>query len=351
VKDEVATLQLGRLHAQSTNTSVMLGERLFLKCYRRMRPGTHPELEVGRYLTEVARFPNCVPLAGTVEYLPKEGEPSAIVLLQAYVPNQGDGWAYTLSYLERFIEMRRDAEGHEAFVTLVQTLATRTAELHRAFALKSGLPEFEPEPFSAQDFEAWRARVREEAEQTLGQLEKLEQARPLMGSRAKLLALIDACAAPTGATLKTRHHGDYHLGQVLLANNDFLIIDFEGEPSRPLAESRRKHTPLRDVAGMLRSFSYARGAVEKRERREPAGEKLGPALGDWEKKTRKVFLDAYAAAAAGAGLFESFADVRGLLALAELEKMLYELRYEMANRPDWIDIPLGGLAGLLKQGG
>jgi maltose alpha-D-glucosyltransferase/alpha-amylase len=103
---------------------------------------------------------------------------------------------------------------------------------------------------------------------------------------------------------------------------------------------------------MLRSFSYARGAVEKRERpSEPAAEKLDPALGDWEKKTRKVFLDAYAAAAAGSGLFESFADVRGLLALAELEKMLYELRYEMANRPDWIDIPLGGLSGLLKQGG
>ncbi len=357
VKEEVAALQLGRLHAQSTNTSVMLGERLFLKCYRRMRPGTHPELEVGRYLTEVARFPNCVPLAGTVEYVPKEGEPSAIVLLQAYVPNQGDGWAYTLAYLERFIEMRREAEGHEAFVTLVQTLATRTAELHRAFALKSGLPEFEPEPFSAQDFEAWRARVREEAEQTLAQLEQVERARPFLdkmkgNARARLVAMIDACAAPKGPTLRTRHHGDYHLGQVLLANNDFLIIDFEGEPSRPLAESRRKHTPLRDVAGMLRSFSYARGAVEKRERpSEPAAEKLDPALGDWEKKTRKVFLDAYAAAAAGSGLFESFADVRGLLALAELEKMLYELRYEMANRPDWIDIPLGGLSGLLKQGG
>jgi maltose alpha-D-glucosyltransferase/alpha-amylase len=291
-----------------------------------------------------------VPLAGTVEYVPKEGEPSAIVLLQAYVPNQGDGWAYTLAYLERFIEMRRDAEGHEAFVTIVQTLATRTAELHRAFAMRSGLPEFEPEPFTAQDFEAWRARVREEAEQTLAQLEKVEQARPFLASRAKLIAAIDACAAPKGATLKTRHHGDYHLGQVLLANNDFLIIDFEGEPSRPLAEGRRKHTPLRDVAGMLRSFSYARGAVEKAERpREPAVDKLGPALIEWEKKTRKVFLDAYAAAAAGSGLFESFADVRGLLALAELEKMLYELRYEMANRPDWIDIPLGGLAGLLGE--
>jgi maltose alpha-D-glucosyltransferase/alpha-amylase len=350
VKDEVATLQLGRLHAQSTNTSVMLGERLFLKCYRRVRPGIHPELEVGRYLTEVARFKNCVPLAGTVEYAPKDAEPSALVLLQAYVPNQGDGWSYTLSYLERGIEMRRETEGHEAYLTLIQTLATRTAELHRAFAIKSGLPAFEPEPFTAEDFEAWRKRVREEAEQTLAQLEKVEQAKEFYKNKNKLLALIDACAAPKGKTLRTRHHGDYHLGQVLLANNDFLIIDFEGEPSRPLSEGRRKHTPLRDVAGMLRSFSYARGAVEKAERpQQPAFERLKPTLRDWEAKTRKAFLDAYAAATAKSGLYESFADVRGLLALAELEKALYELRYEMGNRPEWIDIPLAGLAGMLEE--
>jgi maltose alpha-D-glucosyltransferase/alpha-amylase len=347
VKGEVATLQLGRLHAQSTNTSVMLGERLFLKCYRRMRPGVHPELEVGRYLTEVAHFPNCVPLAGTVEYQPKEGAPSALVLLQAYVPNQGDGWSYTLAYLGRFIEMRRDAEGHDAYIALIQVLATRTAELHRAFALKSGDPAFEPEPFSAQDFEAWRARVRQEAEETLARLEGLENAKPL--NRAKLLALIDACRPPQHPTLRTRHHGDYHLGQVLLANNDFVIIDFEGEPSRPLAESRQKHTPLRDVAGMLRSFSYAHGAVQKGERAQPSLEKLTPGLADWEKKTRRAFLEAYMAAAAGSGLYHSLADVRGLLALAELEKLLYELRYEMANRPDWVDIPLSGLTTLLED--
>jgi maltose alpha-D-glucosyltransferase/alpha-amylase len=299
----------------------------------------------------VARFPNCVPLAGTIEYVPPGGgEAAALVLLQAYVPNQGDGWSYTLSYLERFIEMRRDAEGHDAYLALIQVLATRTAELHRAFALRSGDRAFEPEPFTAQDFEAWRGRVRQEAEETLAKLEKVEKAKPFLSRRANLLAVIDACRAPQHPTLRTRHHGDYHLGQVLLASNDFVIIDFEGEPSRPLADGRQKHTPLRDVAGMLRSFSYARGAVEKRERPPSAPEKLSPELAEWEKKARKAFLDAYAAASAGAGLYESLADVRGLLALAELEKVLYELRYEMANRPDWIDIPLSGLAGLLARG-
>ncbi|HEX4927862.1 MAG TPA: maltose alpha-D-glucosyltransferase [Burkholderiales bacterium] len=350
-RDEIATLQLGRLHAQSTNTSVRLGERLFLKCFRRVRPGTHPELEVGRYLTEVARFPNCVPLAGSVEYVPKEGEASALALLQAYVPNQGDGWSYTLSYLGRHVETQRGVDdGHEAYITLVQTLATRTAQLHRAFALRSGLPAFEPEPFTVEDFEAWRARVRQEAEQTLALMAQSEKARPFTAQRERLFAVIDACSPPRAPTLKTRHHGDYHLGQVLLANNDFLIIDFEGEPSRPLAESRRKHSPLRDVAGMLRSFSYARGAIEKGER-PPGSDKLEAALAAWEAHSRRAFLEAYGAAIAGSGICDNLLDARGLLALAELEKVLYELRYELANRPDWVDIPLRGLAGLLGETG
>jgi len=344
--DEVASLTMGSLHTQSTNTSATLGERLFLKCYRRLRPGMHPELEVGRYLTEVARFKNCVPLAGAVEYQ-SGGEGFTLALLQAYVPNQGDAWSYTHAYLERFIESLREDETHGAYLTLIQTLALRTGELHRAFAMRTGDPAFEPEPFTAEDMEAWRSRVREEATQTLAMVEKIDRVKTLVAQRQKILAFIDACAAPARPALRTRHHGDYHLGQVLVSNNDFLIIDFEGEPSRPLAESRRKHSPLRDVAGMLRSFSYARGSTEMRERTEPGLERLAPALEAWEKVARNAFLGAYAAATAGCGIYESFDDVRGLLALAEIEKALYELRYEANNRPDWIHIPARGLAALL----
>src|SRR2546426_1575541 len=132
--NEEVSLTMGALHTQSTNTSVTLGDRLFLKCFRRMRPGMHPELEVGRFLTEVAHFKNCVPLAGAVEYVPSSGEAASVALLQAYIPNQGDAWSYTLSYLERFVESLRAEETHGAYLTLIQTLATRTAELHRAFA-------------------------------------------------------------------------------------------------------------------------------------------------------------------------------------------------------------------------
>jgi maltose alpha-D-glucosyltransferase/alpha-amylase len=347
---EVASLTLAGLHTQSTNTSVTLGERLFLKCFRRIRPGMHPELEVGRFLTEVAHFKHCVPLAGAVEYVPNSGESAAVALLQAYIPNQGDAWSYTLAYLERFVESLRENETHGAYLTLIQTLATRTAELHRAFAMKSGNPAFEPESLTQQDVEAWRARVRQEADETLRLLEKHAKAKPVAAQKAKILAFIDACAAPKKPALKTRHHGDYHLGQVLVSNNDFLIIDFEGEPSRPLAESRKKHSPLRDVAGMLRSFSYARGSTQLRERTEPGIERLGPALGAWENATRKAFVEAYAAATKGSGLFDSIDDMRGLLQLAEMEKVLYELRYEAANRPEWIHIPVQGLTSLLQGG-
>jgi maltose alpha-D-glucosyltransferase/alpha-amylase len=351
---EVASLTMSALHTQSTNTSVTLGDRLFLKCFRRIRPGMHPELEVGRFLTEVAHFKNCVPLAGSVEYLPKGGESggeaASVALLQAYIANQGDAWSYTLAYLERFVESLRENETHGAYLTLIQTLATRTAELHRAFAMKSGDPAFEPEPLTAQDVETWRARVRQEADETLRLIEKNAKAKPVAALKPKILSFIDACAAPKRPTLKTRHHGDYHLGQVLVSNNDFLIIDFEGEPSRPLTESRRKHTPLRDVAGMLRSFSYARGSTQLRERTEPGIERLGPALQAWEASTRKAFVDAYAAAMEGSGVFQSLDDVRGLLQLAEMEKVLYELRYEAANRPDWIHIPVQGLMSLLEGG-
>jgi maltose alpha-D-glucosyltransferase/alpha-amylase len=339
--DDLAGLGVGQLHTQATNTSVTLGERLFLKCYRRLRAGINPELEVGRFLTEVARFPNCVPVAGAVEYTSGSGEPRSepitLALLQAYLPNQGDGWSYTLEYLERFLETQLGTleENHGAYLLLIQALATRTAELHRTFAAASGDPAFDPAPLIEANVEAWKASARKEAEETLA----LVRSEDLLQKREKILALIERCRGPRGPALRIRHHGDYHLGQVLVANNDFFIIDFEGEPSRPLEESRRKHSPLRDVAGMLRSFSYAKWTATKSD-----------SLDKWEAATRKAFLSAYDAATQGGGLFESFEDVQGLLKLFELEKALYELRYEFNNRPDWLQVPLAGITAMLEEG-
>ncbi|MBV8032937.1 MAG: maltose alpha-D-glucosyltransferase [Betaproteobacteria bacterium] len=357
IGEDVDSLVVSRVHAQSTNTSVTLtaaegGDRLFLKTYRRVRFGTNPEAEVGRFLTEVAKFSHCVPLLGAVEYVSsnEKDNKATLALLQGYVPNQGDGWTYALNYLERFLEDHRSAanadvareDPHGAFLTLMETLATRTAELHRAFATRSGDAAFDPEPFTAEDFERWKARVRMEAEQTLVLLK--EKSFP----QGKVAEKINSLKGPQKSALKTRHHGDYHLGQVLIANNDFVIIDFEGEPSRPLEEGRRKNAPLRDVAGMLRSFSYAKWSALKRlAEAEPAFERLRVLLDQWEAATRAAFVGAYEEAIEGSGLFASLEDAAGMLELAEIEKVLYELRYEAANRPDWLHIPLQGLQALV----
>jgi maltose alpha-D-glucosyltransferase/alpha-amylase len=359
--EDLEALAVSRLHTQSSNTSATLtdrngADRLFLKCYRKVRQGLNPEFEVGVFLTEIARFSHCVPLAGSIEYVPENrekgqaGEAATLALLQGYVPNQGDGWSHTLNYLDRFLEDRRSVDTpppgdvHGAYLTLIQTLATRTAELHKAFATPSGHPAFEPEPFTARDLQAWKERAKKEAEETFGMLKE-----PLEGLSLKpVLARIDACKAPAGPALKTRHHGDYHLGQVLVSNNDFVIIDFEGEPSRPLEESRRKHSPLRDVAGMLRSFDYAKWSALKRAvETDPGLQKLFGELEVWEQQARSAFLAAYEQASRE--LYPDFADMRGLLDLAELEKALYELRYETNNRPHWAHIPAQGLRALLAR--
>jgi maltose alpha-D-glucosyltransferase/alpha-amylase len=361
-----ASLPVGRPKAQSSNTVVTLGERLFLKAYRRLRPGVNPELEVGRFLTEVARFANCAAVAGALEYAAADGTPMTLGLLQAYVANEGDGWTYTVDYLQRHLEDRRTAtepppeDVHGAYLALVHTLGVRTAELHRALATASGDPAFDPEPMTRDDLAGWKHRVREEALATLGELERAstglaagarDEAQALAEHRERLTAKIDACQAPDGAVPKTRFHGDYHLGQVLLTKNDFVIIDFEGEPARPLAERREKHSCLRDVAGMLRSFNYARWtALRGAAHTEDDAVRLAPLAAAWEEETRRTFLRAYEETAAAARLYPSFAAVRPLLALFELEKAFYELRYELNNRPAWVQIPLAGILALARDG-
>ncbi|MBI2312337.1 MAG: maltose alpha-D-glucosyltransferase [Betaproteobacteria bacterium] len=346
--------------AQGSNTAVALGHRLFLKAYRRPQPGVNAELEMGRFLTEVARFPHSVPVAGAVEYVAPEGPPMTLALLQGYVENQGDGWTYTLGYLDRYFEHHRagiaptgdPAEIHGAYLALMRTLGQRTAELHLALAARSGNPAFDPEEAGPSDIASWRDAVREEAAATLELLARRREAVPqsaradadaVLARRAALLQGIEALA-PAPA-LKIRHHGDYHLGQVLLTQNDFLITDFEGEPARPLTVRRLKHSPLRDVAGMLRSFNYARhaaafGSAGAREADRGPLDALGQA---WETAAGGAFLAAYRERVAGAGLFASWEQAQALLKLFLLEKLFYELRYELASRPDWSRIPLRGL--------
>ncbi len=360
--DAVDKLPITRPKFQSSNTVVMLGERLFLKGYRRIRAGVNPEFEVGRFLTETARFANCVPVAGAIEYIAADGTPTSLALLQGHVANQGDGWSYTMDYLERTCDSQlaaaaeTPADVHGAYLSLVHTLGTRTAELHKALALRTGDTAFEPEPLQADDLAGWKQRVHDDALATLTLLEQhlaqfpapaLANARMLLDARERLLERIDVCSMPAGPCLKTRYHGDYHLGQVLVSSNDFIIIDFEGEPARSLAERRAKHSSLRDVAGMLRSFDYARWSAVLRDTYSDADrEKVAPLAEGWARETRETFLRAYDETARDSGLYASFAEVQGLVELFELEKALYELRYEVNNRPAWINVPLQGVLAL-----
>jgi maltose alpha-D-glucosyltransferase / alpha-amylase len=357
--DPSTPLHISQTAGQSSNTTVRVGEMFFLKFYRRLQPGINPELEIGRYLTEVVRFPNIVPVAGAAEYRNPDGRVVTLALLQAFVMNQGDGWDYTVNYLVRFLEERRTdvamaEDAHGAYLELVKTLATRTAELHRALATPTDDEAFSPEPIRPQDVAAWTQNVRSEAEKTLdmltdrvGQLAAaiVPEAEFLLSRRQRLLERIDAAVPNPPQGLKTRHHGDYHLGQVLLKRNDFIIVDFEGEPARPLAERRIKHSALRDVAGMLRSFTYARRTAMQRCNVQSADDcgRWDLLVEKWENDVRQTFLSTYDSIARPAGIYESLDEALPLLRLFEVEKALYETRYELGNRPDWTPIPLRAL--------
>ncbi|MDI1257767.1 maltose alpha-D-glucosyltransferase [Aquabacterium sp.] len=368
VGDELATMAIGKPQAQSSNTIVTVNERLFLKGYRRVRAGLNPEVEIGRHLTEVVKFPHCVPVAGLLEYAGNDGSVMTLSIVQGYVPNQGDGWTYTTGYLQRYLEMRRTSlesvpEGvHGAYLALVETLGLRTAQLHLALAQRTGHPAFEPEPLTPIDLQAYRQHISADArsvlmllENSLGQLGSVEaqaEAHQVLAARHDIQQRIERFTVGTPRALKTRFHGDYHLAQVLLTKNDFVIIDFEGEPGRSFDERRVKQSPLRDVAGMLRSFSYARvSALRGSAVNDEELNTLAPFAVEWEAQARAAFLSAYAQATQGSGLHEALEAGQGLLGLFELEKALYELRYELNNRPDWVRIPLQGILGILKMPG
>jgi maltose alpha-D-glucosyltransferase/alpha-amylase len=378
-EEPLSELGVRRAEVEQTNSSVILGERLILKAYRRLQKGTNPDLEIGRYLTEEVRFENTPPLAGAVEYQGPDGETTTLGLLQGFVESQGDGWSYVLDYLGRYLEDRlvtswslEGEEGAEAereersaedafFASLMRTLGLRTGELHAAFAAPTYDTAFAPELAPPEEVAGWAEAILAELKRTFDMLKRRRDRLPeevvpdayrLLGLRGELTRRVKDISRGGFGVVKTRHHGDYHLGQVLVVGNDFQIIDFEGEPARPLAERRRKHSPLRDVAGMLRSFDYAaRSAVMNlgAERAEQL-ESLGPWVRLWQERAREAFLEGYAEGARGADSYPDDEEhARTLVELFTLEKALYEIRYELDNRPDWVGIPIGGILDLLGE--
>ncbi len=378
------------MKAEQSNSSVSYDKRLMLKIFRRVEEGQSPDLEIGSFLTEKSSFRNVPPVAGYLEYLSDTGARTSLGVLQGYVENQGDAWEFTLKALAEYyrqeplmgslpaseilrlpiLALSDQAIPDQArrrigsYLDSAALLGRRTAELHLALASASDDPNFTPQPFSradrqalvnsaldilASNFDLLRRRkdgmpdhIRLEAEKVLHLEDKARQRFQLLNESA-ISAVI------------TRIHGDYHLGQVLYTGSDFVIIDFEGEPARSLEERRKKRSPLQDVAGMLRSFHYAAYTPLLQQpdvaaTRADRPQALGTWAHYWQTWVSAAFLRTYLEVARDAPFIpRSREELTQLLDVYLLDKAVYELGYELNNRPSWVRIPLDGITQLLQD--
>jgi starch synthase (maltosyl-transferring) len=356
------TLPIVRGAVEQSNSCIRFGDRYLLKIIRRLEPGPNPELEMLRFLAR-SGFDSIPGLLASLEYERVGEEATTLAVMQAFVANEGTAWQHAVEDARAFIE--RAPVAHAADVTIgwlesAATLGRTTAELHIALASSDEDLSFIPEPFTGEAAAAMVAEMQAGAARALSRLgERLESMAGPARDRAREVLAAQAAidhrvglgeSAPVGS-LRTRVHGDYHLGQVLAAGTRFVIVDFEGAPTRPLPERRAKHSPLKDVAGMLRSFSYAAHQATLtacQDRPDLEGQLLARASA-WEAAVAGAFLAHYRLTTAGTGLVpeDAGAFVR-LLGAFVLEKALYEVEYELAHRPDWVSIPLLGILQILN---
>jgi maltose alpha-D-glucosyltransferase/alpha-amylase len=369
---DVEASDVRRLGAEQSNTSIAFGTSMILKILRRLQPGIHPEIEVGRFLTEVAGFRNTPALLGYAEHVASAGTRTAVLVLQQFVRNQGDAWGWTLDALRRELDtLALVPEGSgpalaEAFATYLpyaEILGRRTAELHLALATPTDDPAFKAEPLTEKDVAAVGEDARKMGARAFAAMKRLGDGAPesalvaigmLQERHDECMALIERLSAVPDGAVKIRIHGDYHLGQVLIVQNDVMLVDFEGEPSRRASERRAKGSPLRDVAGMLRSFDYAAATaareVAQRFSEAEAARVAQAALG-WRSLASDAFMGAYESALTGSPVWiEDEAAGGSLLRLHLLAKALYEINYEANNRPDWIETPVRGVLAILDEG-
>jgi maltose alpha-D-glucosyltransferase/alpha-amylase len=359
------------LSAEQSNTSIRYGDAFILKLFRRLEPGVNTDLEVGIFLTERAGFPYTPPVCGSLVYQPARGRETALGILQGFVANQGDAWKHTLGMVDRFLARAlpappggpssaggTDGALHESLGG-ASLLGRRTAELHRALASDAGDPAFAPEPYARRDQRALYQSQRDMTEDTFDMLQRRlpelsEETRGLgqrvLGLRGTVQDRYRRLLDRRLTALRTRTHGDYHLGQVLWTGEDFVIIDFEGEPARPAAVRRAKRSPLRDVAGMLRSYHYAAyQGLATRVARGGAASSGEHGTRIWHAAVAGAFLRAYLDTAAGAPfLAADEGETEDLLVVHVLEKAVYELSYELNNRPEWVALPLRGIVELME---
>src|SRR5512133_206319 len=316
--------------AEQSNTSIVFDDELVLKAFRRVEAGDNPELEMLRFLSQRG-FAHIAELGGWYQY---EGElmDATFGVVQRFVPNAQDGWELALDELE---------EDPERFVTRLRELGAVIGRMHTVLASDPTDPAFAPEEPSDESLALLTATIDEEIERLFLELPEIEAVAPIAGHAAEVRDRLQLLSHVGARGRLIRTHGDLHLGQTMLGDDGWIVLDFEGEPARPLLERRRKRSPLRDVAGMLRSFAYAASASElQRDRPAPEG---------WEERARESFLAGYLEAVDPALMPPGEAPTRTMLSIFELEKAVYELRYELNNRPDWVSIPVAGIVRLLEE--
>jgi maltokinase len=316
---------------EQSNSSIVFDNRIVLKVFRKLEPGVNPELEILRFLT-ARGFPNIAPLHGWYDY---EGQAfqATLGVAQTFLNDATGGWELALGEI---------VTAPDTFLERLGSLGTATAQLHNALASDASDPSFSPEEPSQEALSLLTATVDEDIERIFLRLpEDDPRLEPIAGRGQDVRERLATRASIGVAGRVIRTHGDYHLGQTLHTPRGWVIIDFEGEPARPLTERRQKRSPLRDVAGMLRSFAYAASAVEL-QRGQKAPE-------DFEQRAREHFLNSYFAAVDPTLMPAGEAAIRNLLSIYELEKAIYELRYELNNRPDWTPIPVAGIVRLLES--
>lgn len=357
------------VQTEQSNSTALVDGNYVVKIYRKLETGINPEIEMGQFLTDVAGFSNTPALLGSVEAV--EGKKrSAVAIVHAFVENQGDAWTVTNNYLDRYIEDQKVLRAHHEttapdersqYQLYMEQTGKRVAEMQLALASRSDMSDFAPQPTTDEDVQSWADAIIERGERAFEGLrrqhEKAREAdRPLIDSVLELSTgfrdHVEGLMPAAGQSLNIRHHGDFHLGQMLIVKDDIFIIDFEGEPRRSLAERRRKAPAARDVAGLIRSIDYAATAALERALKVEADDAglTAAALDQWRDRSTSTFLAAYRAVMTDSRLWpaDPIASQR-LLDFFLLEKAFYEIEYELAHRPDWLRVPLAGTLRVLSR--
>ena len=343
--------------AEQSNTSIIYQDRFILKLFRKLEPGINPDIEIGRFLTE-RKFEHTPAVLGTIEYRSKDGDVHAAAILQTFVPNRGDAWKYTLESLDEFFHRIAGSSPPElpsqhpldlateeppeligSYLESARLLGTRTAQMHMALTDPHGGPDFAPEPFTPADGERLYQDMLSQADIAFELLGRKNGAPELLRAEYRVTERFAPLRNHPIRSVRIRHHGDYHLGQVLYTGDDFMIIDFEGEPARTLKQRREKALAMRDVGGMIRSFQYAAYSAGNDERWADF----------WTAWVSATYLKAYLDAAGDSPFLSTDPEERRILLDAFLlQKALYEVAYELNNRPDWLRIPVRGILGLIR---